>query len=366
MNPDIPALLPVFRELTSDGEPLVLATIVETEGSTYRKPGARMLIDAGGNWHGILGGGCFEGDLAERAAKTRADGTGQLVEYDMRGEGDLLWGLGLGCDGLVRILLQPLDPEQGYQPFGWLAGLVEGKRQGVLATLLRPAGDLPAGASLGVEADCATALGMDGTQVPEVVAAARKHLGETRSARLQAGGSDDPLDLLLTPCGPAPHLLLIGAGPDAQPVARMARDLHWDITVLDHREALARPDRFPAECRVQSMEPENLGDDLDLAAVSAALLMTHNFAADVRWLKAVAAAPPAYVGLLGPARRKQRLLDALDDSERAAVAGRAVGPVGLDIGGEMPGSIALSALAEIHAFLAGRGGLPLGAAGRDG
>ena len=365
MNPDIPALLPVFRELTGDRGPLVLATIVETEGSTYRKPGARMLIDAGGNWHGILGGGCFEGDLAERAANTIAEGTGQLVEYDMRGEGDLLWGLGLGCDGLVRILLQPLAPELDYQPFGWLSRLVERKRRGVLATLLRPAGGLPAGASLGVDDETVTPLGMDDALAPEIAAAAKKHLGEARSTRVQTGPPDAPLDLLLTPCGPAPHLLIVGAGPDAQPVARIARDLYWDVTVLDHREALARLERFAPGCEVRFLDPENLAGP-DLASVSAALLMTHNFAADIRWLKALASNPPAYIGLLGPARRKQRLLDALEDGERDAVAHRAVGPVGFDIGGEMPGSIALAALAEIHAFLAGRSGASLGTASRDG
>ena len=354
MNPDIPALLPVFRTLTAGGGPIVLATIVETEGSTYRKPGARMLIDSKGNWHGILGGGCFEGDLAERAGECLARQEGVTVEYDMRGENDLLWGLGLGCDGLVRILLQPLDPAAGYEPLGWLAALVASGRRGVLATLLRRTGNIPAGASLGVEADSVTALGIDARAVPGITEAARAHIEARRSARLEVPVGEDTFDLLLTPVAPAPHLLLMGAGPDAVPMARMARELHWDVTILDHREALARPERFPAGCRVSALEPEALAGELDLATVSAAVLMTHNFAADARWLKAVAERPPTYVGLLGPARRRSLLLDELDEGRRDALDGRTVAPVGLDIGGEMPGSIALATLAEIHARLAGR------------
>ena len=354
MNPDIPALLPVFTRLSRSAQPLVLATIVETEGSTYRKPGARMLIDAGGNWHGILGGGCFEGDLAERSARCLDEGTAMLVEYDMRGEGDLLWGLGLGCDGLVRILLQPLDPGAGYEPLGWLARLVGSGRRGMLATLLESANGLPAGASLGLADGDADSLGIDGEAARAVAEAVGALEDSPRPQRLSVASGGTSLDLLATPAGPAPHLLIVGAGPDAVPIARMARELHWQVSVLDHREAMARPDRFPPDCGVECREPEDLPAWGQLGGVSAALLMTHNFAADERWLRTLAAQPPGYLGLLGPARRRVKLLDTLDADSRARVEAVARGPVGLDIGGEMPGSIALAALAEIHAHLAGR------------
>jgi xanthine/CO dehydrogenase XdhC/CoxF family maturation factor len=359
VNPDIPALLPVFRTLAAGGAPLVLATIVETEGSTYRKPGARMLIDSEGNWHGILGGGCFEGDLAERAGECLEKREGVTVEYDMRGEQDLLWGLGLGCDGLVRILLQPLDPATGYEPLGWLSEQVGAGRRGTLATLLRKTGDYPAGASLGVHGESVTPLGLDARAAPDIADAVRAHRDARRSVRVEVPVGEDVFDLLLTPVAPAPHLLIIGAGPDAVPLARMARELHWDVTILDHREALARPERFPPGCRVTALDPEALAAERLLGSVSATILMTHNFAADSRWLKALADQPPAYVGLLGPARRRALLLDELDERQREALAGLTVAPVGLDIGGEMPASIALAALAEIHAKLAGRSGASL-------
>ncbi len=354
MNPDIPALRPVFRKLSAGSRPQVLATIVETEGSTYRKPGARMLIDSQGNWHGILGGGCFEGDLAERSRACLEAGEGVLVEYDMRGENDLLWGLGLGCDGLVRILLQPLDPADGYAPMGWLSDQVTAGRPGVLATLLKKTGPFPAGASVGVDRDTVTPLGLDAPVAADIADAVRAHHDSRRSVRLEVPADGETLDLLLTPVTPAPHLLILGAGPDAVPLARMARELHWDVTILDHREALARPGHFPDGCRVLFAEPEALAGKVDLERVSAALLMTHNFAADTRWLKALSDHPPGYVGLLGPARRRTLLLDELEPAQREALDGRTVGPVGLDLGGEMPASIALAALAEIHARLAGR------------
>ena len=170
MSRDFPALIPAFRRLSAGGEPLVLCTIVETEGSTYRKAGARMLVDGHGNYFGVLGGGCFEGDLVERSRDVIGSGDTALVEYDMRGDEDLIWGLGLGCNGLVKLLLQPLSHDNGYQPMAYLSDTVAAMKPAVLATAIAgPA----TGKSLAVDGDGIVEMGLSAADGPGVLESCR-------------------------------------------------------------------------------------------------------------------------------------------------------------------------------------------------
>ncbi len=353
MSRDLPALIPAFRELRDRSERLVLCTIVETAGSTYRKAGARMLIDREGNYFGVLGGGCFEGDLVERARSVIADGLPALVEYDMRGDEDLIWGLGLGCDGLVRMLLQPLLPENQYQPLAYLTEAVATFRPVVLATGFT--GEAT-GKSLACDEIGETDLGLD---------PGRHTALAQECARLAASGKPGITDLadgsrVFVDLVPRQHhLLIVGAGPDAVPMARTAAELHWRVTVADHRESSPGAAHFPNTVLQVHAEPEKLANTVILGTVSAALVMTHNFNADVGFLRSLAAAPPEYIGLLGPTARRAKLLDSLDEKDREALKGHIRGPVGLDIGGDSPASIALAAIAEIHAVLEGADAAPL-------
>jgi xanthine dehydrogenase accessory factor len=356
MSSDLPTLFPVFDRHRDRGEPLVLATIVDTAGSTYRKPGARMLLEPDGGQAGILGGGCFEGDLATHVETVLAEGRARMVEYDMRGEDDLIWGLGLGCNGLVRILLQPLTPDSGYRPFDYLARTATGHAGGVLATVL--SGEAAAGASLAVDADGVHDLGLDPGAWPELADACRARTGGKSGAETletRAGAVEVFFDVLR----PVPHLLILGAGPDAVPVALLARQLFWRVTIADHRAAWVRPDRFPSGCELLEVEPSRLGSDVDLSTVSAAVVMSHAFSVDEQYLRALAAAPPRYIGLLGPAARRDALLETLDNMARRRLHDRARGPVGLNLGGRSPQAIALSLIAEIQATLAGKDAEPM-------
>ena len=179
MSRDFPALIPRFRRLSEAGERLVLCTIVETEGSTYRKAGARMLVDGHGNYFGVLGGGCFEGDLVERSRGVIQTGEPALVQYDMRGDEDLIWGLGLGCNGLVKLLLQPLSPDNDYQPMSYLADAVSRMRPAVIATVF--AGS-ELGASLAVDEDGVIEMGL---RDPDVAEACRALFPDGRIAMLE-------------------------------------------------------------------------------------------------------------------------------------------------------------------------------------
>ena len=362
MSTDLKMLAPGLREARARRESLVLATVVSTEGSTYRKAGARMLLAPDGRGWGLLGGGCFEGDLLERAARVAEDDVAAIVAYDLRGDDDLVWGLGAGCEGLSRILLQPVCAANGYQPLAALVDLVERRDRALLVTVL----DSPDPALAVGDAALASA---DGVTVLRGTGAAATQLAAESVRRFRAGAKKSvgelPLSgglatLLLEPLRAPPHLLLAGAGPDAVPVARMTAELGWDLTVVDRRQAWARAERFPAGCRVLCVEPDGLAAALP-AGADAALVMTHRLSDDAAWLAALSHDPPDWIGLLGPARRKARVLAELPEPARQRLNGRLRGPVGLDIGGEGAATIALSALADIHATLEGASGERLAA-----
>jgi xanthine/CO dehydrogenase XdhC/CoxF family maturation factor len=324
-----------------------VATIVGTEGSTYRKPGAMMLIGQDGSFEGLISGGCLEGDLLEHAAEVFGDGVPKRVTYDMHADDELVWSLGLGCDGVIHLLLQRLDRVDG---FGYLGGLERARqeRRAVLLGLVTEAGgSLPVGAWALVDSDDIS----DGNR--EVGAA----LGELAQARpdwrcreLEVAGQA-PARMLVVHVPPAPRVLICGAGPDAAPLARLLADLDWDVVLADHRPAYARADRFPARCEVVCARPERLAEQVDLREVKAAVVMSHHLENDAAYLGQLGAIELEYLGVLGPVARRRRLAGVVGIPEE-----RLFGPVGLDIGAELPASIALAVAAEIHAVLNGRQG----------
>jgi len=358
---DLKVLGPVLDEAREARGTLVLATMVETAGSSYRKAGARMLMSPDGRWWGLLGGGCFEGDLVDRALDALA-GPAQIVEYDLRGEHDVLWGLGAGCEGMIRILMQRLTPENRYEPLAGAAALARARRAGLVVTVVNP-GDT------GLFAGDAV-IAAEGKIVARTRAVAERELSGAAVEALASAAPrgmtslslpDGRADVFVDPLVPPPKFLVAGAGPDAVPVAMIACELGWDVVVADHREGWARPERFPACCDVVCLEPRDLEGRMGDDPPDAALVMTHNLGVDTRWLEALARLPVTWLGVLGPARRKARLLGDVSPAARKALEGRLRGPVGLDIGGEGPGPIAVSAIAEIQAALAGRDGRPVGA-----
>jgi len=163
------------------------------------------------------------------------------------------------------------------------------------------------------------------------------------------------LEILLLPLTPPPTLLICGAGIDAVPVARLAVEVGWDCIVVDHRSGFARAERFPESCRVCLLQAEDLTKEIDLKPVDAVIMMTHNLAHDRHYLAQVIDADMTYIGLLGPRARRDRLLGEIGIADTHANL-HIHGPAGLDIGAELPTSIALSIIAEIHACLNRRSG----------
>jgi xanthine dehydrogenase accessory factor len=341
----IPALLNFYREHKSD-ESLVLATIIATEGSTYRKPGAMMLISQDQGFEGMISGGCLEGDLLHHAAEVFTNGTPKFVTYDMHASEDLVWSLGLGCDGVIHLLLQRLDRAQGFGFLEHLQSAQIKRRQALLALTTSNDSEWPT-ASFSL---------LDSNQESSGHPALKKLLLEAVDInwpewRYRQVGSGD---VILINIPPQTRVLVCGAGPDALPVVKALASLDWDVTVIDHRPAYAKSERFPPSSTVLQARPERLAQMVDLDQIDAAVVMSHHLENDSAYLSQLAPRNISYIGCLGPRSRSKRLKMMADCPER-----QVFGPVGLDIGAELPESIALSLVAEIHAVLNQRSGLPL-------
>lgn len=323
-------LIETFAAWKEGGGRLVLGTVYETAGSTYSKSGSRVLIDGEGNYQGLVSGGCLEGDLAEHAASVLASGRARSVCYDMRGEHDILFGTGVGCDGMLKVLLQPLSAG-GREPWAPLARMVE--------------------LALGEETvPCAVAVEGDEAALGHTL------FGEDVPAGLEPGlhRLDEPQrEVLVYPLRPVPRLLVLGAGVDAVPLVEFAERLGWRVTVCDHRRSyLQRGDLQAAEA-VHELRPERLPEHLDLESWDACVVMSHHLASDRSYLAALANRLIPWVGVLGPKARRQRLLSELGDGA-GDLPGKLRGPVGLDIGANDPASIALSIMAELTEHLTRR------------
>jgi xanthine dehydrogenase accessory factor len=305
----------------------VLATLTAVEGSSYRRPGARMLITTGGVHIGSISGGCLEEDLILRSRRVASSGAAELVVYDTTAENDVVWGVGLGCRGVVRILLEPVAPHPE-----WAAAVAENLRAGRATDLV-------------VVWD--NADGPVGTRLRD----------DPRAGRQGSGPG-----VFRERIKPPPALTIFGAGDDAQPLARMALELGWRVTVADPRPALPTEERFPGVFALVLGPADELVARAAPLPGSLAVVMTHHYRHDVPILGHLLPLSLAYLGLLGPKRRAEKILSEIGENGLVvtpAMRSRLRAPVGLDLGADAPEEVALSILAEMSAVLSGRDARPL-------
>ena len=337
-----------FARWAEQEEALVLASVYETEGSTYSKTGAQMLINREGDFQGMLSGGCLEGDLAERARVVLESGTPQAVTYDLGQDEEELWGLGVGCDGLMRIFLQAVTPANAYEPFATMCEAYEGLADQVAATVLETDIENLAPGSALVTVEGATAFSdIDAKYAQTIEAEAGAVLlgGHSRVTRVALDGGE--AKILFSVLRPPPRILVLGAGLDAEPVVRLASELGWRVTVQDHRPAYVESGDFALAEKVCCVPVAETATTINLHEFSAAVVMSHHLVSDRQYLKQLAATDMVYIGLLGPGDRRRRLLEELGELA-GKLTPRLHGPAGLDIGGRGPASIALSIVAEMH------------------
>jgi xanthine dehydrogenase accessory factor len=344
------SIIDAFDRWQKNRQPLVMATVYVTEGSTYSKAGHRILIAASGDYQGLVSGGCLEGDLAEHATSVIENGKSRTITYDLRDDADDLWGMGVGCNGVIKILLQRLDIETGYEPFQSIANCHLHSKPAICATIIECAdNEIRLGATLIDWGNDYRSWGIPGAHRTAIRRQCASILGTGKPRLVQHDTQDWSLTVLYAPIKPLPRLLILGAGPDAAPLIRMAEEIGWLVTVVDHRPTYLEADIFGSARRIVA-EPERLKTVTDLSKFSAAVVMSHHLATDRIYLDQLAQSHIAFLGLLGPRERRDRLISELGNAGKS-LRKKLVGPVGIDIGADSPESIALSILAQIHQAL---------------
>ncbi len=360
-------LLNALDRLPEGDDEVVLATVVKVEGSAYRRPGARMLIPRFGGAVGTLSGGCLESEVSKKAWWLTEGGKAVVCRYSTASQSvdgetvdeDAELSFGLGCNGTVYVLLERLRRDAPI--FALLRAVEQGRQPAARAVVIgkhpNHADNVGDNVCIGVETPLSSAL-----SEPSLLALLQAELAEVLSAGesrlLQLADPLATLELLLEFLPPPPDLLIVGAGHDAEPLCRLAAQLGWRVTVLDGRRHFARAERFPDAVSVLCLQPNDQAV-AQLPAQAAVVIMTHSFSQDRAWLRHFLRCSPPYLGQLGPKSRTMRLLDEPASSEEPVcqeALARLHAPIGLDLGGSTPETIALAILAEAQAALNGRDG----------
>lgn len=359
---EIREIIKAYDKAVKDGKQTALATVVHLEGSSYRRPGARMLITEDGQLTGAISGGCLEGDALRKALLVMQEKKSKLVTYDTMDDDDINFGVGLGCNGIIQVLIEPVDPSDTENPIAFLKAANKKRQKSVLVSLFNLEDKMSpqAGTCLLINQD-EISMRKDAVMNDHLIADAKKSLAVQQSS-FKNYISENSRTAFIEVIKPPVSLVIIGAGNDVIPVVEMAEILGWETTVMDGRANYATQERFTSACQVLVSKPEEALDKIIVDDQTFFLLMTHNYNYDKAMLKQLLQKKISYIGMLGPKKKKERILNELSeegnnfsDEQLSALHS----PVGLDIGAETPEEIALSILAEIKSVLTLRNPEPL-------
>jgi xanthine dehydrogenase accessory factor len=367
---EINDILQSFDQAQKEGKRSALATVVHVEGSSYRRPGARMLVTEDGQLTGAISGGCLEGDALRRALLAINQQQNKLVTYDTTNEDDIQFGIQLGCNGIVHILFEPIDIAKSYHPIHLLRELTGKRRDAVLVTLFSSdrSQEQPGTSLLYVDGAMQTALAGRLQQVVLSDVEETIRQGTSRFSKYSSGSQ--VLQAFIEFIPPPPAIVIAGAGNDVLPLVNITSMLGWHTTVVDGRPHHATSRRFGKADQILTSRPERVLEQLatdaqqTVDAKTIFLLMTHNYNYDLALLRELikTAHRYRYIGILGPRKKLDRMLGELQaegnrpsEEQLASI----YSPVGLDIGAETAEEIAISIVAEIRAVLSGRSGKSL-------
>ncbi len=311
----------------------VLAIITSTKGSTYRKAGAMMLIDQSMQSWGLLSGGCLEGDILAHASEVFSNQKDKWITYDMRGDPDLVWGLGLGCDGEVNILLKYMPAPAAF--IQALKRIDDGERQMMLLKLNKP------------QTQTQSQLQLLPIETNQDSVEFEQHTISTSDKPQPFSINQQPW--LAITLKPTYRILICGAAPDVPPVVNLASQLGWQVTVIDHRPDYVKPARFKSARQILRVKRSEWAD-FAVDHFDAVVVMSHQYERDQQYLAKLLDSTIPYIGVLGPQKRRDKLLDDCETTF-AKHQGRVFGPVGLKLGAQSPEGIALSIVSEIQAVL---------------
>ena len=359
--------------LQTNNQKYALATVVKIGGSTYRRPGARMLVTEQGEHLGTISGGCLEGEVAAQAVDVIEHQVPRLLPFDLEDD-DIVLGFGTGCNGIVHVLIQPITPGKTQSCIDALMHCIHQRQRGVMATVITQERsdtdddesvlgqhlllleDGSTGPSSLKYSDNDPILDQCRTILRDELKLEQIYLWQTH--RLEYKGSS--VEILFEIVRPPVHLYIFGEGHDVSAVVQLGQTMGWQITIVGRKPVDVLQSRFPdASNHIFLMHPDQVADYVSPDARSAAMVMNHTYVRDKVLLYALAHSEMPYIGMLGPRERTETMLQELTDADQAIpehLVEKIFGPVGLDIGTETPEEIALSVIAEIQAFLHRRHG----------
>ncbi len=350
------AIVNAYHFAKGENSKVALATVVQVDGSAYRRPGARMLITETGQLTGAISGGCLEGDALRKAQAVIFQQESMLVTYDTTDEDDQKFGIGLGCNGIIHVLIEPIDFQDEFNPISLLEMAISNRESALLVTLFSVKNARSA---------------QIGTRILKKVSIEKKNVNGIADSilnRIEEEIKDFPKvknqilevdaanSFFLEVIHPPIQLLLFGAGNDTIPVAKMANLLGIEVILIDGRANQATSSRFATASKIIVSPAENALDGIVPDDRTVALLMTHNFEYEATVLESLLPLNLPYLGILGPKKKSEKLNERLLSKGISLDWSKVFGPIGLDIGAENSEEIALAALSEIKAVLAGKSG----------
>ncbi|MFO8145786.1 MAG: XdhC family protein [Gillisia sp.] len=357
---ELDTIISKYEHLKEQDLQCVLATVVHVGGSSYRRAGARMLVDEFGNITGAISGGCLEGDAMRKALHALHQQKNKLVTYDTSDEDDAVIGAQLGCNGIIQVLFEPLTYEDEFNPCELLKKAINQKKSlaFVVQFNLNKSKDQP-GTKLVIPETSEVFGGKPEEELfNPILEQARLTMKNNRPHFAEYLIGEETQHIFIQNYHPPVKLILVGAGNDAQILAQQADLLGWDVVVTDGRPTHANKGRFTSSCQIIVSKPEQTLENIEIDHRSCFVLMSHNYNYDLAVLKLLLAEKMIpYIGILGPLKKYQRMLTDLEEEGfylKKKDMYNIYAPVGLEIGAETPAEIGLSILAEIQSVLTGK------------
>ena len=354
---EIREIINAYNKARKNEKRLALATLVHLNGSSYRRPGARMIVDEEGQLTGAISGGCLEGDALRKAVFCIHTQIPKLVVYDTSDEEDATIGIQLGCSGIIQVLFEPINENDPLNPIELLKKAIQKRQNTVLVTLYAPQikkGDI-VGTSILLEESGEFHNNSSFQFVPKTLMQDIKDtLTIKKSSFKSYQQNDHTFNAFLSFISPPISLVIVGAGNDAIPLQSIAETLGWEVTIVDGRHTYAKIERFSSACQIIVSKPEKVLQQIPIDEKTVFVLMTHNYNYDYAILKALLDKNVTYIGALGPKKKLDNMITDLK-AENIFLNERQknilYGPVGLELGAETPAEIALSITAEIMSVM---------------
>lgn len=357
---EISEILKAHSQAKATGKKTALATVVKVEGSSYRQPGARMLVTEDGLLTGAISGGCLEGDALRKALLSIHQQQNKLITYNTSNEDDSEVGLQLGCNGIVHILFEYIDDAVENNPIELLQQLEFERKDAVVATVFSLKRQAAQQGTLLFYRENETPIYANNTAL-NILEDVKQALNIKATVVRQLHDEQEN-EVLADYINPPVSLVIVGAGNDVQPLVKMTSLLGWEITIGEGRATHATKKRFPEAKNVFVVKPEQLLENISIDAQTYFVLITHNYKYDLAVLKLLVQTNCNYIGILGPKTKLNRMLDDLNSEGIQLTEEKLTtiyGPVGLDLGAETAEEIALSIVAEIKAVMSGKQGVSL-------